>query len=147
MKKYAEKKTSSLTLKPKIKRVFYTTFLGLFITGCLWLYLLKIQDGLPSPTSFTLIKIHGALAMVALLCFGMLIPLHIQKGFKIGKNLKSGAIMVLASVLLVVSGYMLYYSSSDVLRDKASLIHSIVGIGFPFILILHIFLGRRSDTK
>lgn len=147
MTNYKVKKLSSLTLKPTIKRVFYTVFLGLFITGCIWLYLMKTNDDTPTPTSFTLIKIHGALAMAALLCLGMLIPLHIQKGLKANKNVRSGLIMIVISSVLVMTGYALYYSSSDILRNDASLIHTILGIGFPVFLILHIFLGRNSGDK
>ena len=46
--------------------------------------------------------------------------------------------------ILTVTGYGLYYAGGESLRAWTSWIHLAVGLGLPLLLILHIWLGKRT---
>jgi hypothetical protein len=46
--------------------------------------------------------------------------------------------------ILTITGYGLYYAGGESLRAWTSWIHLAVGLGMPLLLILHIWLGKRT---
>jgi hypothetical protein len=49
-------------------------------------------------------------------------------------------------VLLITSGYALYYFGSEESRPWISLLHWVLGLGAPLLLLWHIVSGRRTRT-
>jgi len=45
---------------------------------------------------------------------------------------------------LTVTGYGLYYAGGEMLRAWTSWIHLGIGLALPILLLVHIFLGRRT---
>lgn len=89
-------------------------------------------------------KLHGAAAMVALFFIGSLLNSHIRRANNAHRNRYSGWTMVALLALLTISGYALYYLASESSRPVWSIGHWSLGLTVPAMLILHIFLGRRS---
>jgi len=92
-------------------------------------------------------KIHGAAAMVFLVVFGALVPLHMRRAWKAKRNLTTGIFIVMACLVLIISGYGLYYWGEPDSRINISLIHLGFGILFPVFLLAHALIGRRISSK
>jgi hypothetical protein len=125
----------------------YGAFAALFLSGAFWL----LADGLKdSPegeiwqaVSANLLMIHGGAAMLTLMLLGALLPLHVLRAWRAGKNRITGAVMASLNGLLVVTAFGLYYLGSENLRPWLSTIHLAAGFALPVQLIAHIHFGRR----
>ncbi|MDE3084012.1 MAG: DUF4405 domain-containing protein [Verrucomicrobiota bacterium] len=124
----------------------------LFVSGAAWLALQQWGQVAgefgprPHPAQTWLMKIHGAAAMIALILFGTMIPLHIRRGLRAKINRFTGTTMIALSLLLVASGYALYYVGGEQSRRVSALVHDFLGLGFPLLLVWHIWRGRRLGT-
>jgi hypothetical protein len=113
------------------RRLLYATLGSLLVSGALWEW---YRDA-------TLMKIHGAAAMLALILFGMLLPGHIPKGWNGGRR-KTRIPILGASAWLIVSGYLLYYAGNETVREFTSGSHLGIGLALPLLLGFHVW--RRS---
>jgi MFS family permease len=143
------------TVKPH--RPFYnfgkwTLYLGVavcFITGVLWLmldnYFEKEGDFGPikHPWQFNVLKIHGAVAMAMMMLFGGVLATHVRHYWRKNRSRKSGLLLVLSFVILIVSAYLLFYASEDIWRSSAQWLHIVFGIGLPLTLTIHV-IQRKS---
>ena len=121
---------------------FYGIFGVLFFSGIIWLavhFFSEESEGLP-----WLLRIHGAAAMGSLVMLGVLIPSHMQRAWQQKRNQFTAAVMVGLCLLMVISGYGLYYCGSDDWRVWISGSHSVAGCALPLVLVWHIFSGRKS---
>lgn len=127
----------------------YATFGALFGSGLLWLffrYWVRVRGEFGEtahPLEPWFMKAHGAAAMFALILIGSLLPGHIRRGWKAGKNRVTGAAFVVVNALLIVSGYALYYFAGEVSRAVISAAHWVLGLLFPIVLVWHVWRGRR----
>jgi hypothetical protein len=139
-----------LRLSGRHRAWLHSTFAVLFFSGTIWWVLhrwFQIDSGFgpqPHPAQRWLIPLHGAAAMLALVIVGTLIPLHIKRGWRARLNRPNGILLIGFVLLLTLSGYALYYSGSEILRDNASIAHTALGLFFPAMLLWHILSGRRS---
>jgi hypothetical protein len=138
---------SALQLDRRFRYGLYAAFAVLFVTGAVWLIADSRMD---SPNgdfwqelSAKMLVIHGGTAMLALVMLGALIPIHIQRAWRGHLNRLTGVTMATINVVLVVTAFGLYYAGSDTLRAWTSDLHIAVGLAFPLLLIVHIFIGRR----
>src|SRR5262245_50421517 len=94
---------------------FYGIFTALFLSGLLWWifhnwFQTKGDFGLePHPLEKWWLKLHGAAAMGALVVLGTLLPLHMKRAWHAGRNRSNGVSLILVCLMLIVSGYGLYY--------------------------------------
>lgn len=128
--------------------VLYGTFAVLFLTGAAWFALNDGlawlgYDGAGHPLSPFLLAVHGAAAMAALLVLGSLIPQHVKRAWSERRNRFTGGLMFSTQVLLVVTGYALYYAGDEGMRGVADVLHLAIGLGFPLFLVWHVVVGRR----
>jgi hypothetical protein len=93
------------------------------------------------------LRIHGAAAMGFLIVLGSLLPGHIARAWQLKKNLRTGIFMLLCIALLVLTGYALYYASSETLRPWISAGHWIIGIAATVGLPVHVWLGKRRHAR
>lgn len=127
----------------------YATFVALFGSGVLWIffrYWVRVRGEFGEtahPLEPWFMKAHGAAAMVALILIGSLLPGHIRRGWKAGKNRVTGATFIVVNALLIVSGYALYYFAGEVSRGLISAAHWVLGLLFPLVLAWHVWKGRR----
>ena len=116
---------------PVVRALIYSVMLALVASGVLWK--LDLERAL-------LMRIHGAAAMASMVLFGALLARHVPAGWTARANRTSGTALLAGSLWLLASGYVLYYSGSEVLRGFASQTHFWVGVAFAAVFGLH----RRS---
>jgi cytochrome c biogenesis protein CcdA len=138
-----------LRLNPSFRRSIYAAFAALFLTGAAWLVADRQKDISPDEIwqqlAATMLMVHGGAAMITLLLLGALIPLHLLRSWRAGKNRISGSVMATLNAVLIVTAFGLYYLGSEVVRPWMSWIHIAAGISLSPFLPLHIFWGRRGS--
>jgi hypothetical protein len=140
-----------LRLNPSFRFSIYTAFAALFLTGAGWL-VADWQKNISSDESWQqtaayLLMVHGGAAMVTLLLLGALIPVHVLRSWRAGKNLVTGSVVITLNTLLVVTAFGLYYLGSETVRPWMSWTHIVVGFSVPLLFALHIFLGRQRHES
>ncbi len=128
---------------PFHKRMLYITAGLLWISGILWLYLRYVarshdELGLTTHPLQTLsLKIHGAAAVGFLIVFGALLY-HISPGWRQKYQRPSGLSLIGSSLILILTGWGLYYLGNEYARNFTSIIHSVLGCLLPLIIFYHV---------
>ena len=129
----------------------YATFAALFVTGVIWLaadqFKTSAHGEMWQTVAANTLMVHGVTGMIALLLLGAMIPVHIWRSWRAGKNLISGSIMVAVNAVLIVTASGLYYAGSDLLRSFVADVHIAVGLALPALIVIHVVLGRRARTR
>src|SRR5262249_26196979 len=89
-------------------------------------------------------KTHGAAAMAVLVLIGMLLTGHVRFAWRARRNRGNGLVFLSAFAVVTVTGYGLYYAGGESLRAWTSWIHLAVGLALPLVLILHVWLGKKT---
>ena len=135
----------TIRLKPRLRAGFHAVFAVLFATGAAWWTLHTLihaegrDDGSAEPI---LLKAHGAAAMIFLVILGVLFPVHIKRGWVARRNLSSGLVLIVVSIVLITTGYLLYYAGGESTREWVSRIHGWLGLAMPLVVGAHIWRGR-----
>lgn len=143
----------NVRFSPRMNWWFYTVFGVLFFSGLIWLVLHYFGgestefDGPLSSVKPQLLRIHGAAAFVSLVVLGALVPTHMQRAWAQERNRLTAFVMVALCILMVASGYGLYYCGSDILRSGISGFHSVTGILLPLALVWHVISGRKDKGR
>ena len=117
--------------------------LGLWGSGVAWLVLhyFMVRQGEfgpeRSPYEAWSLKVHGAFAFLALWTLGLLWGVHILHGRGLHRRRWTGSALLVALLVLIVSGYLLYYIGDDRPREIASLAHWAIGLALPLAYIAH----------
>jgi hypothetical protein len=134
----------------RFQRCFlYAVVALLFLSGTVWGYWNYL---IPQPGDFELsakawaMRIHGGAAMAILVLVGMLLSTHVRFAWRVRRNRGNGSLFLGVFGVLTVTGYGLYYAGSESLRAWSSWIHLAVGLTLPLLLILHIWLGKRTRS-
>ena len=140
-----------MRLESRYRAALYTAFAVLTVTGSVWL----VADWRKNPLepdvwqeiAPLMLMLHGGGAMVTLLLLGALVPLHIRRAWRSGRNRLTGPIMIAVNAVLIATAFGLYYAGSDTLRPWMSDLHIAVGIALPLALLVHVWLGRRTRQR
>ena len=123
---------------------------AVLLTGSAWLashYLLARPDEFGTsrgPLEPWWLRLHAAAALGFLVVFGTLLPLHVRRAWNAHRHRTSGGTVVGVVIVLVATGYLLYYAGGEQLRAVLSLVHWLVGlVGLPA-MIVHVILGKRA---
>jgi cytochrome b561 len=139
-----------LRLEPGFRFWAYAAFTTLVLTGAVWILadLLKDpEDEIWQMVAADMLMLHGLTAMIALVLIGAMMPLHVQRSWRAGKNRVSGAVMIGVNAILIATAWGLYYAGSDGLRTFVADVHIAVGLALPALAIVHVVLGRRSKAR
>jgi len=140
-----------LRLDPRFRWALYAAFGALFLTGAAWLVADQMKEGAHGDvwqeTASYLLMIHGGAAMLMLMLYGALIPLHVARSWRARKNRVTGTAMVTFNTVLIATSFGLYYAGSEVLRPWMSGVHIGVGLALPILIAVHVVLGRRSTER
>lgn len=143
----------NLRLERWHRRAIYLSTALLLVSGAAWLLLRYFMrpvgefGQLPHPLEPWSMKLHGGAAMLMLFFLGSLLNSHIRRAIKGDRNLVTGWGMVAVMLLLVATGFGLYYIAGDSDRPLWSAIHWIIGLGASVLFLLHIIIGRRSRLQ
>lgn len=139
-------------LTPQFSRAgryaLWATVWLLVLTGAVWLwaeYLYQpADDGLASyEIKHYAMLVHAAFGLAFVFAAGTLLQTHMQMAWRQRRNRASGAFMAASALLLVLSGYGLWYAGGETLRPVCEWVHRVTGFGLPALLLLHALLGRR----
>jgi hypothetical protein len=137
----------SIRLKRLQRYFLYTVSAALFLSGVAWAYwnyLAASPGDFETGAKAWAMKIHGAAAMAVLVLIGMLLTAHVRFAWRAGRNRANGSVFLSAFAILTITGYGLYYAGGEKLGAWTSWIHLAVGLALPILLLIHIFLGRRT---
>jgi hypothetical protein len=130
------------------------TATGVWASGVLWLlfHYFMVHTGEFGPERSPLepwwLKIHGAFAFLSLWSGGVLWGLHVVNGWRQKRRRWSGATLFGCFLVLILTGYLLYYVGDDQPRAMISIIHWILGLAAPLVFASHRLipmLARRRD--
>ena len=131
------------------KALLYGAVALLWLSGCAWLLFhdvltAKGADAGISPMEPLAMKIHGAATMAFIAVFGSLVPMHLRRGWVLRLNRPSGVLITTACLLLMITGWALYYLAGESTRAVVSVVHWVLGLALPLVVVLHILAGRRK---
>jgi len=135
-----------------LRLTIWALFAVLWASGCAWLVLhlgfeARTEFGrLPNPWEASVLEVHGILAVSAVFLTGWISRSHILERWSVRRNRKSGLALGIATAVLVVSGYMLYYTT-DRLHSAAALAHELIGALAVLVAVTHWRLGRRMSRE
>jgi magnesium-transporting ATPase (P-type) len=137
----------SIRLKRLQRYFLYAVLALLFLSGVAWAYwnyLAASPGDFETSAKTGAMKVHGAAAMAILVLIGMLLSGHVRFAWRADRNRANGSIFLSAFAVLTITGYGLYYAGSERLRAWTSWLHLVVGLALPILLLIHIFLGKRT---
>ncbi|MGA2128446.1 MAG: hypothetical protein ABSG76_20125 [Xanthobacteraceae bacterium] len=136
-----------MRLDPPFRRTVYAVMAALLATGVAWIVADALKDSVNGEAwqqvAASLLMYHGGAAMVMLMLLGALVPLHVGRSWRAGRNRTTGAAMASLNAALVVTAFGLYYLGSDTTRPWWSGVHIGVGLALPLLVLVHVWNGRR----
>ncbi len=130
-------------IRHRQRHALYAVGAILAVTGAAWAALHYLPDWLgvserdAVAVNASLMKVHGAAAMLSLLLLGSLLAEHVRAGWRAARNRASGVIMLLLSCALIFTGYLLYYAGAEGTRQVASVLHLGAGALLPLVVLGH----------
>ena len=103
----------------------------------------ELGSTLPGSMRLPIVSSHALASFILLMLLGALWQVHIRAGWRRQENHKSGLMLALSLLLLMLTGSGLYYLSSSEWQLSASLIHSAAGLMLSLGFIWHWIAGRR----
>lgn len=142
-------KRHGLYLNPGHRRLFYTTSLIVFVSGATWAVIHRLDEAARLSEEWRrwkpwLLSTHGLSAVGFVLLLGTLLAGHVPRAWRAEKNRANGVFFLSITGLLGISGYLLYYLSSESWRSGTALLHLVLGLLSPALLFGHVRSGRRA---
>lgn len=137
-------------LGPRSRQAVYSLCLLLLVTGAAWLVLhtwLRVQGPFGPehhPLEAWLMRLHGLLALPALLGLGALLPMHVWPAWRPRLRRTSGLVLLGACGVLALGGWALYYVADERMRGWLSVGHWALGLALPALVLAHIISVRRE---
>jgi hypothetical protein len=134
------------------ERLVYGIFGALWASGVAWLvyrYFLRAGSEFgetPHPLEAWWMRLHGLAAFAGLWLLGVLWVTHIVPAWRTQRRW-SGIALASIALLLVLSGYLLYYAGDERLRAFVSLAHWMIGIALAPLLLWHVLRRRTRSRK
>jgi hypothetical protein len=139
---------------PRAQRAAIYVIVGsLWISGCAWLWLdqFAAQRGpfgkTPHPLEPPLLLAHGVAGVASLYLFGWIGARHALRWWAGGLRRASGGWLAAVAAVLIVSGFALFFVSSDAWQRYCAGTHDVLGIAITVFAIQHWFFGRISAQK
>lgn len=139
----------SVRLSPRHERWIYAIGAILLLSGLAWLIAHYFFAGhgefgdMHNASEPWWLRLHGAAAMGFLIALGSVLPGHITRAWRLRKNHRSGLLMLALVLMLILTGYGLYYAGDERSRPWISAIHWIIGFIAFSGMWLHVRLGKR----
>ncbi|MGZ3652406.1 MAG: hypothetical protein ACXVB9_00135 [Bdellovibrionota bacterium] len=137
-----------MKIRFRFRALLYSVSLALLATGVIWELLDRFVTvstaigEMKHPAQPWVLRLHGAAALISVFVFGQLYSSHIRPSWRSRRKRWTGSILVGVITVLILSGYLLYYSSGDEFRSLVSFSHLWLGIAAPAPFLFHLF--RKS---
>jgi hypothetical protein len=134
---------ANIHLAKRTKQWINAVGASVWVSGAGWLgvhYLLAAPNdfGLPGNSAeHWWLKAHGAFAFLALWTGGLLWGVHVVIAWRERRHRWTGSTLFGLFLVLIVSGYLLYYVGDDHLRAIVSATHWILGLLLPLSYLMH----------
>ncbi len=134
-------------LPPALRTALYAAGALLWLSGAVWLVLHHAFPQstpfgpLPSPWEAPLMRAHGLIAVCAVFLIGWMTAAHVTARWGSERNRRSGLVLGGTALLLVLSGYALYYTTGSP-HDAAALVHEAIGVLSPAAALAHWWRNR-----
>ena len=125
-----------------LRLTLWVTFAALWVSGCVWLALhlgfeQQTEFGpIPNPWEAPVIRLHGWFAVAGVFLLGWIAGSHVLDRWTARRNRNSGLILAGTAVVIVISGYALYYTT-DRLHSGAADVHEVLGGAAILFALLH----------
>ena len=96
----------------------------------------------PNPLEPWMLRLHGAAAMLGLMVFGSLFQVHVRRFWRLGRNRRAGGTFLACALLLIGSGYGLYYLGGETSRALCRQLHIVIGVAALPAFLVHWWRGR-----
>ena len=106
------------------------------LTGVIYLLGQQLQINRVLLGNHNVLAIHGTAAIFATLALGSILSFHLKAGLKSGRKWLSGFSQLSLLSALIISGALLYYGP-EWMRDTVIDIHSVIGLLFFAIFLMH----------
>jgi len=106
------------------------------LSGAIYLLGYQLQIYRVLLGSHNVLAIHGTAAIFATLALGSILPFHLKAGLKSGRKWLSGFSQLSLLSALIISGALLYYGP-EWMRDTVIDVHSVIGLLFFAIFLMH----------
>ena len=135
----------------RLPRVLRATVYGvaalLWVSGAVWLVMHYVYPQstpfgpLPNPWEAPLMRAHGLVAVCGVFLLGWMMAAHVTARWASERNRRSGLILAGAALLLILSGYALYYTTGSP-HDAAALAHEAIGVLSLVVALVHWWRNR-----
>jgi hypothetical protein len=145
-------KAIGLKLSKGQRYTLYGISIGVWLTGAVWLiyhYFMQTEGPFgfqKHPVEVISLEVHGAFSFAALWIFGVLGWTHILRGWTSNWKRWSGGFLVGVIVILIVTGWGLYYFVAREWREWTSLVHWILGLAALVLFFVH-WLSRSVARR
>ncbi|USI74808.1 hypothetical protein [Sphingomonas morindae] len=142
-----------MRLRPGRRHMLQAVLLMLWTSGLLWLvahhWLVRPGDygPQPSPLEPWCLRAHGLAALGTTGFIGLLWAVHIEPGWALRRRRWSGGLVFASALLLIASGYLLYYVGDEATRATLSLAHWSLGLAALPLFLLHRVAPRRRRRR
>jgi len=106
------------------------------LTGVIYLLGQQLQINRVLLGNHNVLAIHGTAAIFATLALGSILSFHLKAGLKSGRKWLSGFSQLSLLSALIISGALLYYGP-EWMRDTVIDVHSVIGLLFFAIFLIH----------
>ncbi len=141
--------TAARSLLPRtLRAALYAVAALLWLSGAAWLLLhyafpqASPFGALPNPAEAPLMRLHGLIAVCGVFLIGWVSAAHIAPRWPGVRNRRSGLALAGTALLLMFSGYALYYTIGSP-HDVAGYVHESLGLLSPAAALAH-FWRKRS---
>ena len=144
----ANGRVAAVPMSRGLRGAIFAVGVLLWLSGALWLLVHLAFPAhnefgtLPNPWQAPLMRLHGLIAVAAVFLFGWLGASHMLPRWVASANRRSGLWLLGAMVVLVGSGYALYYSTGA-LHDTAGAVHEWLGLAAIALALAH-WTGIRA---
>ncbi len=131
----------------------YGVLAGLWLSGAVWLVLRYFMQRhgefgpSPHPLQPWLLRAHALFAFATLWLGGLLWAVHVAPNWRRHHRRMSGIVTAGALLILIASGYLLYYVADDRWRISVSTLHWLVGLAAIVPFLVHLWHDRHHRDR
>ncbi|HEV3182064.1 MAG TPA: hypothetical protein VGY90_04555 [Steroidobacteraceae bacterium] len=146
-----ERGAGGVPLPRALRATLYGVGALLWVSGTIWLalhYVFPQQTPfgpLPNPWEAPLMRAHGLIAVCGVFLIGWMTAAHVTARWASERNRRSGLVLGGVALLLILSGYALYYTTGSP-HDAAALAHEAIGVLSPAVALAHWWRHRRPQA-